>query len=309
MNPIVSVIIPTHNRPAFLKEAIASIKSQTFRDFEIIVVANGPPTEQITQILAIAKAEGCRTIYREEANLPKARNVGIAAAKGEFLAFLDDDDLWPPSKLEQQIMAARQTGADMVSCDAIIERGSVSYGQHFIADKRWTLAEELMLRNKFPAGGSGIMVRASKIREANGFDGSLIGVEDWDMWRRLSWTCQHVHVPAYLVTYRYHGGNLSFAISWTRWDLRLHLKGLRDCPRELAHMRPQIVREIIVRTLARSPFRLVNRLSKGRLREMIWKVRRLMRLKRRINALVGREVFPVASSDIVRSTREKNTWV
>lgn len=275
--PYVSVVIPTHNRPDMLAEALASVRAQTFTDYEIVVVLNGPMTPEIQRSSEIAERLGAKVTWLERANLPLARNVGIETASGEFVAFLDDDDLWMPHKLEAQIAAARVHNADMVSCHAIIDDRGVAHGQHFIPHDTLSLREELMLRNKFPAGGSGMMVRRAKLRQIGGFDPAMIGVEDWDCWRRLAMICTHANVDDYLVRYRYHGGNLSFAISWNHWDRRELLKALSECPPELAHMRAKIRIEMLIRRL-KGPVRFLNRITNGRL----YMVRRWLRPRTRL---------------------------
>jgi glycosyltransferase involved in cell wall biosynthesis len=119
MSPLVSVIIPTHNRPDFLRDAIASVKAQTFTDYEIIVVSNGERSDKRQTSRALAVANGCLYLELSKGNVSLARNAGIERSRGEWIAFLDDDDLWLPHKLDRQIADARLTGADMIACDYV----------------------------------------------------------------------------------------------------------------------------------------------------------------------------------------------
>ena len=99
--PLVSVVIPTYNRANLISETIDSVISQTFADYEIIVVDDGSQDE--TQAV-LAKYEGSvRLITQKNQGTAEARNAGIRASKGEYLAFLDSDDLWLPNKLAQQM--------------------------------------------------------------------------------------------------------------------------------------------------------------------------------------------------------------
>src|SRR5260370_823595 len=109
--PLVSVIIPTHNRPGMLAEALASVRAQTFTDYEIIVVSNGESDDM--RRASRDAASGCVYLELDRGNVSAARNFGMERAKGEWIAILDDDDLWPPNKLERQIAEAEATGADM----------------------------------------------------------------------------------------------------------------------------------------------------------------------------------------------------
>lgn len=106
--PKVSVIIPTYNRASYLKEAIESVLAQTYKDFELIIVDDGS-TDNTEEVVRSFDDE--RIIYKKkqrEGHPGKTRNVGLDLARGEYIAFLDDDDLWLPEKLEEQIKALEQ---------------------------------------------------------------------------------------------------------------------------------------------------------------------------------------------------------
>src|SRR5258708_39467781 len=99
MQPLVSIVVPTINRPKMLAEALASVRAQNFTDYEIIVVSNGENDEMCRQ--SREAAAGCIYLELDHGNVSAARNAGIAQANGEWIAFLDDDDLWLPHKLER----------------------------------------------------------------------------------------------------------------------------------------------------------------------------------------------------------------
>ena len=101
MVPLVSVIIPTYNRADLVQEALASVKAQTFRDFEIVVVDDGG-TDGTCEVLS-AWRETRVLRHPGRRGVSAARNTGITAARGQWLAFLDSDDLWLPDKLARQI--------------------------------------------------------------------------------------------------------------------------------------------------------------------------------------------------------------
>lgn len=100
-NPLVSVIIPTYNRAALLRESVESVLKQTYREIEIVVIDDGSTDDTA----AVMQSYGSRIRYsrRPNAGVNAARNVGIKLAKGQFLAFLDSDDLWEPYKIELQV--------------------------------------------------------------------------------------------------------------------------------------------------------------------------------------------------------------
>ena len=104
--PLVSVVIPTYNQPAFLREALASVFAQTFGDFEIIVVNDGSTDDTGEQLEQYG--DRIRVITQENQGIGRARNRGMDAATGRYIAFLDHDDLWHPAKLESQVAYMRE---------------------------------------------------------------------------------------------------------------------------------------------------------------------------------------------------------
>src|SRR5947209_20616164 len=114
---LVSVVIPTRNRPEMLGAAIGSVLAQTFTGYEIIVVINGPDNAATPKTFEAATTMGCRIVRIERAGIAVALNAGIAAAQGEWIAFLDDDDLWEPNRLEAELKLAEATSADVVFCN------------------------------------------------------------------------------------------------------------------------------------------------------------------------------------------------
>ncbi|GJQ50989.1 MAG: glycosyl transferase [Candidatus Kuenenia stuttgartiensis] len=102
-NPLVSVIIPTYNGSRFIKETIQSALDQTYRNLEIIVIDDGS-TDNTPEIVKSTNNQKVTYIRQENAGAAMARNLGINISKGEYIAFLDHDDLWLPHKLERQLL-------------------------------------------------------------------------------------------------------------------------------------------------------------------------------------------------------------
>ena len=100
MDPFISVIVVTYNRAHYIRDALDSIKRQTFKDYEIIVVDDGS-TDNTKEVLA--SYGGIRYIYQEHGEISKARNTAVRAAKGKWIATLDSDDLWKEEKLQKQV--------------------------------------------------------------------------------------------------------------------------------------------------------------------------------------------------------------
>ena len=234
--PRVSVVVPAHNRTTMLVEAAQSVLTQTFRDIELIIVASAATPETLETAHRIAATDSrCRVVDLRKDSLPAARNAGIEAAGGEWVAFLDDDDLWLPNKLERQL----SVDADMVNCD-FIERGGALDGimRRIRPPDGLSIAEGFVLANYGAASASGAIVKTHLIRSLGGFDEKLQGCEDWDMWRRFSWHHRVVFIDEALVIISRHGG----AMQAQRHPLHTShvLKLIFDTPKHLRHMIPQV---------------------------------------------------------------------
>ena len=112
--PIVSVVIPTRSRPAWLKEAVESVLAQTMTDLEIIIVLNNATVEAAEMARKLGANDRVKVVELPAVTVPAARNFGMAQARGEWIAFLDDDDVWLPQKLQHAAMALSRAGAGPV---------------------------------------------------------------------------------------------------------------------------------------------------------------------------------------------------
>jgi glycosyltransferase involved in cell wall biosynthesis len=200
MPPLVSVIIPTYNRARLVQEALASVEAQTFRDFEVLVVDDGS-TDDTAEALALQR--GVRVLrHRSRQGVAAARNLGIAAARGEWLAFLDSDDLWLPDKLARQIAYLEQR-PDLLLCqtDETWVRNGVRVNKPTSHRK---LAGEIFLPSleRCMISPSAVILHRRLIEEHGGFDEALPAAEDYDLWLRLTWRYKVGLVEAPLVVKR-----------------------------------------------------------------------------------------------------------
>lgn len=199
-----SVIIPTHNRANLLKKAIESVRKQTFQDLEIIIIndASTDETEQLLQHLA-ALDNRIRVITNQKSlGGSKSRNMGISASKGEWIAFLDDDDIWLPKKIERQLtMLSNHPNALACSCAFI-----VNY-PFMIKKVRLTPSHislnSLLISNSL--GGASVCVCSARVvKQMGGFDENLRSAQDWDLWVRLRLMGEIVSINEPLVHYQVH---------------------------------------------------------------------------------------------------------
>jgi glycosyltransferase involved in cell wall biosynthesis len=179
-----SVIIPTFNRAAFLREAIDSVLSQTAKDFELIVVDDG--STDATRELVESYGEAVRYFFQSNAGASAARNCGIKNARGKFITFLDSDDLWQPKKLARQIEWMK-AHPDIMLCytDEIWIRRGVRVNQKKIHAKAGGWIYPLCLPRCIISPSS-VLMRHELFAAAGVFDEQLPICEDYDLWLRVA---------------------------------------------------------------------------------------------------------------------------
>jgi len=215
--PCVSVIIPTYNRAALVAEAVPSVLAQTWRDFEVLVVDDGSTDDTAA---ALAPFAGQVTVLRRPSRggVSAARNRGIAAARGQWLAFLDSDDLWLPEKLRRQwAFLEAQPGLLLCQTEETWVRRGVRVNQPLSHRK---VGGDIFLKSleRCLVSPSAVLLHRRLIEEHGGFDENLPAAEDYDLWLRLSWRYPVGLVPEALVIKRGgHADQLS-----RQWGLDRH---------------------------------------------------------------------------------------
>lgn len=209
-SPAVSVVIPAYNAAWCVRRAIDSVLAQDYRDFELIVVDDGS-TDNTAAVLA-AYDDAVRVIHKPNGGMASARNAGITASRGEFIAFLDADDWWLPGKLRRQVDLMRQRPElGFTSTAARVEDSEGRLLNLWACD---TLDEPILLRlfasNAGIAGGSSaLMVRRDLLDKVGLYDESLGGVEDGDLWMRLAAVADYACLDEPLVVVLKRAGSVS----------------------------------------------------------------------------------------------------
>jgi glycosyltransferase involved in cell wall biosynthesis len=207
--PTISVVIPAYNAERTILETIASVQQQTFTDFEMILINDGS-TDQTLELVQSIEDERLKIFSYENGGLCVARNRGISHASGEFIAFLDADDLWTSDKLERQIAALQQSPEAGVAYSwtyFMDEQGKTFFpGVPLFFDGN---VQANLLANNFLASGSNPLIRRQAIESVGEFDPTCSGCADWDYWLRLSACWSFVVVPNHQIFYRQSSSSMS----------------------------------------------------------------------------------------------------
>ena len=216
--PDVSVVIPTRNRARFLARALRSALGQRGVSLEAIVVDDGS-TDDTPSVVSRLSDPRLTYIRRPSAGgVSEARNEGIAHATGRWIGFLDDDDVWAPTKLERQLEAAASLGREWsYAGEVVVDPALRLLGGTPPAD-----ADEVMRtigrHDSVPGGTSSVVASRETLREVGPFDPNLVVHEDWDMWLRLARVGPPAAVPHPCVAVTEHDGG--------SWDAERMIAGL-----------------------------------------------------------------------------------
>jgi len=204
INPLISVIIPTYNHGQFIEEAVESVFAQTYKNLEVIVVDDGS-TDETKRIIEVF-GDRVHYYYQPNRGPSAARNVGIKKATGEFLAFLDVDDMWMNNKLDLQLQVLKQNPhLGMVACGTNnIDESSAIINKYILKNfaDHDSLLKVLYISQIIPGSSSGVLVRRKCLETVGYFDESIKIGEDWDMWLRISKEFEIYFVEEPLVSIR-----------------------------------------------------------------------------------------------------------
>jgi glycosyltransferase involved in cell wall biosynthesis len=237
---LVSVIIPAYNAGATILETIASVRQQTFADFELIVIDDGSIDNTLAQLEKIHDSR-LKVFSYPHSGLGAARNRGIEHARGEFISFIDADDLWTREKLQSQLERLTR-----------VPEAGVAYSWTMFIDEagRFLFAKEPLyfegnvyselLLSCFVASGSNVLIRKGCIDSIGLFDEKLRSGEDWEYWLRAAMRWPFVVVPKYQILYRFSPSSLSSQVETIeRESLAILDNALKAAPPELSRLKNQ----------------------------------------------------------------------
>jgi glycosyltransferase involved in cell wall biosynthesis len=211
--PTVSIILPTYNRLALLREAVDSVRAQTFGDWELIVADDGSDDGTAAYLDALAREDPRIVIVSlpHTADLPRIRNAAIARARGEWVAFLDSDDAWRADKLQAHLDAHRAnpsarwsySGRSIMDAagETLPDARFAAWRPHSGYIARLLLTHEAMVA--FPT----VVVQRALLAEVGGMDESLVFSTDYDLELRLAARAECICIPEPLVRVRVHAGS------------------------------------------------------------------------------------------------------
>ena len=206
---MVSVIIPTYKHRDFILTTLSSVFAQTFSDYEVIVVNDGSPDDTAEVLRPLAEAGRIRHIKQENQGQSAARNQGLAVARGEFIAYLDDDDVWPPDKLAWQVARLKAEPEAVLLYGPMKTLGVEADQTYPGPDAPSGQVYDAFLKMNYIVSPGQTLIRRAALQIIGGFDESLWGADDWDLYIRLASKGKFVFADKLALFYRRHDGNAS----------------------------------------------------------------------------------------------------
>lgn len=267
--PRVSIIIPTYRRPDLLPRAIASALCQTFEDFELCIVddASQDSTEEVVRKFSDKRIRYCRNAINQGG--AASRNRGIREARSSYIAFLDDDDVWMPEKLELQVALLHQSPQKVGGIYSGHERIMSATGESLrsiLPTKRGDLSYELLIWN--PLGGTtGLLLKKECFEKCGFFDEGLPSYQDYDLWIRISKAFEFDYINQILFHYHVHNNKI-----WTNpqaLNKGLNIMVNKHCTKDLAVRKNFSAQFLLVGVM----FCYQGNLGEGR--KALWRANRL----------------------------------
>jgi glycosyltransferase involved in cell wall biosynthesis len=238
--PKVTVVIPAYNAMDYLAETMETALGQTFTDFEVLVVNDGSTDNTPEWVLGITKTDKrVRMVSQENKGLAGARNTGVIHAKGEYIAFLDADDLWEPTKLEKQVRCLDESSEVglVYTWTALADKDGRSTGRVITSNAEGNVWQQLTELN-IVGCGSTPLIRRRCFDELGLFYEAVTPSDDWDMWLRIAKKFSFKVIKEPLIRYRQHRNNSSKKSGVMLETCRTVIeRGFADAPTEFLYLR------------------------------------------------------------------------
>lgn len=258
--PAISVILPVYNGEKTLRATIDSVLQQTFADFELIVINDGSQDGTL-EVLATIQDSRIQVFSYSNSGVSISRNRGILEAKGEYIAFIDADDLWTPDKLAAQFNALQANPQAAVAYSwtdwVDLEGNFLRSGSHICLSGQ--VFEHLLMKD-FVESGSNPLIRREALAAIGEFDPTVSPAEDWDLWLRLAARYEFINVPEAQILYRITPGSASANV-WRMEasSIRVIEKALALLPNPNPELRAAVLAEryryLTIKTLEAPPER------------------------------------------------------
>ncbi len=238
--PKVSVVIPTYNCAQYICQAVDSVWAQTYHDFELVVVDDGSTDN--TRELLMQYGKHLRYIYQENRGMTAARNTGIRNSSGEYIGFLDSDDIWLPNKLDRQVKLLDEAPeVGLVYCWHYyidVEGNRCTFWNNTIGrsfESGSHLFEKLIENNVISGGASTPVIRRKCLEKSGMFDESIPYSGDWELWLRISMDYVIAVIPEPLACYRVLDENHKYPEKFVKYSVDKGLaKGINKASKLLA---------------------------------------------------------------------------
>lgn len=212
IDPLVSVVVPAYNSEVTIDETLRSVRAQTYRNLEILVVNDGSSDGTSLIVEGHAREDArVRLFHQSNAGLAATRNRGIAEARGEYIAPIDADDLWMPTKIEKQMRAMLAGGPKVglvYTWYARIDDEGRIISTIYRPSDQGRVFRQMCMRN-LPGNGSSPLMRKQAVLEVGGYDPSLPACEDLKLYLQIAERYEFAAVAEFLTGYRLTSGSMS----------------------------------------------------------------------------------------------------
>jgi len=206
----VSVIIPTYKRAHLINRAINSVLNQTFQDFEIVVVIDGMDEDTLREVQKFIDVRIKYIVLDKNMGISAARNTGIMIAKGKYVALLDDDDEWVPTKLEKQLVVAERTSSEIgVIYSDYLEYFDDKYMSNYVGLLSGKKDERTQILEGRCIAPSVTIIKKECFEKVGLFNIELTRCEDWELWLRISEFYKFKKIPEALTIHHRTASQLS----------------------------------------------------------------------------------------------------